>query len=146
MPGIGGPTIRQIFLQAVVDAPAEMWMSLWLASPTDAGEATPLGEVVGGSYTRVQVGILNEATPTVVNWVVDDDEARYPEDLIFPEATADWGTVLYWAIFDDETAGDVVLWGEFGGAEAEPIEAGAIVTIPGDTLTFSFRPTYTASA
>jgi hypothetical protein len=134
MAGIGGPTIRELVLTLINELPAETWVGLYTDVPGDDGSGT---EVTGGDYARVEI--------LAGDWTIDDDEARYTLDIAYPEATADWGTVLYWAILDDETAGDVVLWGEFGGAETDPIETGAIVTIPLDTLTYSFRPTDTAS-
>lgn len=84
--------------------PATVYVALYTAAPTDAGGGT---EVSGGSYARVAV--TNNATnfPTASGGAKSNGT-----EITFPEATADWGTVVAFGILDAETAGNLLYWAD----------------------------------
>lgn len=83
------------------------YLALFTAAPSDAGGGT---EVSGGSYARQNVSTaMNSAA---------SGQATTGSLVAFPDATANWGTVLAWATFDASTAGNMLWWGWLGtGAE-----------------------------
>lgn len=82
--------------------PATVYIALFTAAPNDAGGGT---EVTGGDYARVAV--TNNAT----QWPAASGGGKANgEDITFPTATASWGTVVAFAIFDDPTAGNMLFW------------------------------------
>ena len=68
-------------------------IALFTADPGEA--ASEANEVSGGSYARQSV--TNDGT----NWpAASSGEKANGEIIDFPTATADWGTVTHWALFD----------------------------------------------
>jgi len=84
--------------------PATVYVALYTVAPTDAGGGT---EVTGGSYARVAV--TNNAT----NWPAAASGAKANGTAFaFPTATASWGTVVAFGIFDAATVGNLLYWGD----------------------------------
>jgi len=87
---------------AAYTAPANVYVALFTVAPTDAGGGT---ECIGGSYARVTVA--NNAT----NWPAASAGAKSNGTAItFIEATASWGTVVAFGIFDALTVGNLLYW------------------------------------
>ena len=78
------------------------YVALFTVAPSDAGGGT---EVSGGSYERkVTAGTdWNAAAAGAI------DNAN---DITFVQATADWGTVVAFAVFDAITGGNMLWWGD----------------------------------
>lgn len=96
---------KHLFRTGSFTKPTELWVSLHTADPADTGAGA---EVAGGSYGRVQ----ND--PADANWTAPDATGgvtRNAVALTFPAPTADWGDVTYFAIWDDETAGNLITFG-----------------------------------
>lgn len=84
--------------------PATVHVALFTAAPDDTGGGT---EVSGGSYDRVAV--TNDAT----EWPAASGGSKSNANAItFPEATADWGTVVAFGFYDDTLAngGNLLYW------------------------------------
>lgn len=86
------------------------YVALFTSDPTDAGTGT---EVTGGSYARVLVYDNASGSPdwTVATvdapgWKVTNDN-----DITFPTATAAWGSITHFAVFDAVTAGNLLFHG-----------------------------------
>lgn len=85
-------------------SPATVYIGLFTADP---GEAGATGEVSVGSYARAVVTndttnfppCSGSGTPTKVNGAA----------FTFPTATAAWGTVTHWAIYDSAVGGTNVM-------------------------------------
>lgn len=76
-----------------------VWVALYTTAPTDED----LGlEVAGGSYARIQ------ATFTTPVQVGGKATVENVEDITFPVATADWGTITYVGLRDAETGGNLL--------------------------------------
>ena len=84
--------------------PATVYIALYTVAPTDAGGGT---EVTGGSYARVTV--TNNAT----NFPAASGGAKSNgTEIAFVEATASWGTVVAFGIFDALTLGNLLYWAD----------------------------------
>lgn len=85
-------------------APANVYIALYTTVPTDAGGGV---EVTGGSYVRLTV--INNTT----NWPDASGGAKANGvAFTFVEATASWGTVVAFGIFDAVTAGNLLYWAD----------------------------------
>jgi len=92
-----------------------MYLGLWIGDPTDSGEAGD--EVSGGSYSRqVMTGIYWERAYGVML----NDLA-----ITFPEATAYWGDVTHFVLFNALTGGNMLMYGALVGAPIN-IVAGSV--------------------
>lgn len=101
--------LQEIFNGVNFVAP-DTWVSLYTTDPTDADSGT---EVSGGSYARVRVYAQaggspdwNTAVVDGVGYLVDNEE-----DVVFPTATAAWGTVTHFGIHDASSGGNLLYHG-----------------------------------
>lgn len=78
--------------------PSARFAALYTAAPTDAGGGT---EVSGGSYARTAVTF-----GAAVNGVTSNSAT-----VTFPTATASWGVVTHFAVWDAATAGVLLFHG-----------------------------------
>ena len=98
---------------------ADVYIELYTVAPTDAGGGTP---VSGGSYARV-IAPFDAASGGV---------SQNTALITFPTATAAWGTIVAFGIFDASTAGNLHYWSTvtskvIGDTDTATIAAGAIV-------------------
>lgn len=87
-----------------VTRPAGVHIGLFTVAPSDAGGGT---EVTGGSYARVAV------TQADGSWAAPSGSPALTDNVSaiqFPQATADWGTVVAWGAFDAASAGNLLWW------------------------------------
>ena len=89
---------------AITAAPANVYIALFTAAPTDAGGGT---EVTGGAYARVAVAVSTASwtAPTTAG-VMSNAIA-----ITFATPTAAWGTVGWFGIFSALTAGNLYYHG-----------------------------------
>jgi hypothetical protein len=96
--------------------PATVYGALFTTAPADAGGGV---EVSGGSYARV--GVTNNAT----NFPAASGTTTIKQNgtpITFPKATAAWGTIVAWALFDAATAGNLLFWGTLSTSKAVAID------------------------
>ena len=96
---------------AAFSAPSPVFFGLWTSALTDASHGGTAGEVTGGSYDRVS------KTNNTTNFAtVGDNVAKVnSNDIQFPAASANWGTITYTGCFDGnaKTSGDnLLLWAD----------------------------------
>ncbi len=87
--------------------PTTIYVALYTDDPTDADTGT---EVSGGSYARVLVNENGGGSPAWDLAVVDGigymvDNA---DDIVFPTATAAWGTITHVGLRDASSAGNLL--------------------------------------
>lgn len=83
--------------------PATVYVALFASGVDDTGDGV---EVSGGNYARVAV--TNNAT----NWpAASGGQKSNGTAITFPAATASWGTVLAWGIFDAASGGNLLYYG-----------------------------------
>jgi hypothetical protein len=81
-------------------APTTIYLALFLTAPLDSGTGT---EVSGGAYAR-----------QVVTFVAPSDGATTNvSDVVFPVATADWGTISHLGLYSAATGGNLLYHGAF---------------------------------
>ena len=84
--------------------PGTVYIALYTAAPSDTGGGT---EVSGGSYARAAV--TNNAT----NFPASSGGAKSNgTEIAFTPATANWGTVVAFAILDASSSGNFLAWGD----------------------------------
>jgi hypothetical protein len=93
--------------------PATVHVALYTTAPTDAGGGT---EVTGGAYARVAV--TNNATNFPAATGTSPTTKTNGTAITFPQATANWGTVVGWGIRDAATAGNLLYHGAVSPTKA----------------------------
>ena len=101
-------------------SPAAVYVSLHTADPLDDGSGT---EVSGGSYAR-EAGTFDAPS----NGVTQNSAA-----IEFNQATANWGTVTHFGIWDALTTGNLLYHSAFDASKV--IETGDILKIDTGSLT-----------
>jgi hypothetical protein len=76
-------------------APTTVYVGLFTTTLTAAGTGT---EVSGGSYARTAVTLSAPSSGATSN----------SANVVFPTATASWGTVTYMGIYDAATSGNLL--------------------------------------
>jgi len=102
--------LDHVFGAAAYTAPATVYVALYTAAPSDSGGGT---EVTGGSYVRLAV--TNNAT----NFPAASAGAKSNGTVFtFATATANWGTIVAFAILDASTGGNFLCWGDLTTSKA----------------------------
>lgn len=87
--------VNHVFRNTALTSPTTVYVALFTAvSDAEAGTGT---EVTGGSYARTAVTFGAPSNGVSINSLVT-----------FPTATASWGTVTHFGVFDDLTAGNAL--------------------------------------
>lgn len=94
--------LDHVFGAAAYTAPDTLHVALFTVAPSDTGGGT---EVSGGGYARVAV------TNNPTNFPAASGGAKANgTDVTFPTATASWGTVVAFGIFDASSGGNLLAW------------------------------------
>lgn len=104
-------------------SPTTVYVGLFTSDPTDAGSGT---EVSGGSYTRKAMAF---ASPT--NGATSNSSA-----VEFDQATASWGTVTHFGLFDASSSGNLLLHGALTASKT--IDDGDVFKFATSALTATF--------
>ena len=104
--------------------PSNVYLALYTATPSDAGGGT---EVSGGTYAR-QLLVFNSASGGASNPTAD---------VVFPIASANWGTISHLGIFDASTAGNLLIWGAL--TVSKTINTGDQLVIPAADLDLALQ-------
>lgn len=86
--------------------PATRYLALFTACSSNGSSVT---EVSGGAYARQ---LLNASDFSAASGGAITNTAA----KTFPEATASWGTVKAWGVYDAVTAGSLWFWGKLSTA------------------------------
>jgi hypothetical protein len=82
--------------------PPAIYVGLSTADPLD--DASDLAEPIGNGYARI-------ATSTSDWNIASDGMINNANELIFSEATGNWGTITHFVLFDAETGGNMLCHG-----------------------------------
>lgn len=88
--------LQHIIDEATYTAPATLYVALFTEAPTRSGGGT---EVDGTGYARQAITF---SSPTAQAEMSNDGA------ITFPEAQADWGTIVAFAVFDADTSGNML--------------------------------------
>lgn len=103
-------------------APTTIYLAAFTATPSDAGGGT---EVSGGAYARRPVTL---AAPS-------DGQITNSAQVVFADATADWGTITAIGLFDASTSGNLLGWATLGTSKV--INNGARLVVDAGAFTFA---------
>jgi hypothetical protein len=103
-------------------SPTTVYAGLFTAAPDDTGGGT---EVSGGSYARQAMSFS----------AASGGATTTDADINFPQATADWGTVVAVGIHDAVTSGNLLMYTDLTTSKA--IATGDILKISSGSLTVS---------
>jgi hypothetical protein len=110
-----------------VYTPPTIWIGLSTADPTD--DASGLAEPGGGSYARVETA--------AGDWNVAGSRATSnANDITFPTAEENWGTITHIAGFDAATDGNMLFHDQLAASQA--IDTDDTFVIPAGDLDVSF--------
>ena len=122
--------VKHLFRTGSFTKPTVLAVALFTAAPSDSGGGT---EVSGGSYARVSVNPLD------ANWAATSGTNGQTSNVAainFGTASASWGTITHFAIFDATSGGNMLVWGALtasktvGSGDAFQIPAGsAVITV-----------------
>lgn len=101
-----------------------VYVGLFTVNPTDSTAGT---EVSGGSYARVN-SKTKWGTPSA-------GSVSTNADLVWPTASADWGTITGFAIFDAATTGNMMYWGALNASKV--VSSGDTFSILATNLTIT---------
>jgi hypothetical protein len=105
---------------ATYTPPATLYLAVFTAAPTDAGGGT---EVTGGSYARLAI------TNNLTNFPASSGGAKSNGAVLdMVTASAGWGTVVAYALFDASSAGNMIGWADL---------TSPVLITNGDTLRFA---------
>ncbi|WP_211750242.1 hypothetical protein [Paenibacillus sp. Marseille-Q4541] len=106
----------------VYTPPTSLYIALFTTDPTDAGTGT---EVSGAGYARQLITFSAASTSGVTT-------SSNAADIFYPVATAAWGTVTHFGIFDAATAGHLLYSGQI--TPNQPVVASNQLKIDAGTL------------
>lgn len=100
------------------------YIALYTGAPSDPGGGT---EVTGGSYAR-EDSSGKWAAPSA-------GSVSTNADITFTQATADWGTVLAFAILDAVTGGNFLYWADLTASKV--VNSGDTFKFPSGNITLT---------
>lgn len=83
-----------------------VFIGLFTVGPSDSAAGT---EVVGGSYARVAVNRTGTGWDVAAGALATTSNTNA---VSFPTATANWGTVTHFGIFDASIVGNLLYWAD----------------------------------
>lgn len=111
--------LDHVFNATAFTSPTNVYVALFTAAPNDGGGGT---EVSGGSYARVQKACNTTNFPSASGGAIANGTA-----ITFPQATASWGVVTHFGIFDASTNGNLLYWGDLSASKT--IDSGDTASI-----------------
>ena len=117
--------LDHIFNDVAFTPPANVFVALYTATPNDGGGGT---EVTGGSYARQSTG--------PADWNPASAGSKDNANAItFPTATAAWGTVTSFGLFDAVSGGNLLAYGDLTSSKV--VGNGDTFEFPADNVTVS---------
>lgn len=99
--------LQHVFMQTAMAQPANVFVALCTAQPSDDATGSTIVEPTGGAYARVSTA----GTDWVVGTTALVTSAQNGVVITFPTATGSWGTVTHVAICDAATGGNLLAYG-----------------------------------
>lgn len=109
--------INHLFRTTKYTAPSTLYAALFTASPSRSGGGT---EVTGGSYARKPVSVADASFDAPSNGVSQNAIA-----VTFDIPTANWGTIVSMALFDDPSGGNMIAFADLTASKTVNLGDGA---------------------
>jgi hypothetical protein len=104
--------LNHLFGNVAYTVPATYHFALFTSAPNDAGGGTEVNPS-GSGYGRVAVTNNTTNFPTIVSGSKSNGTA-----INFAVATASWGSVVAFGIYDAATLGNLLFWGDLTTARS----------------------------
>lgn len=114
-------TLNWLFTGTAATRPTSWTIGVFTVAPTDSTAGT---EVTGGSYARQSIA-FTVTNPTATNTAAVE----------WPAATADWGTIVACAVFDQSS----VMIAYASLTTSKTISNGDVLRLPASSLTFTLN-------
>jgi len=95
--------LNHVFRNTAYTKPSAVYLALYTSNPTAADTGQ---EVAGGAYSRQQIANFSPPAPEAGKQTI-----KIAEDIVFPIASANWGTVTHVGIRDAATGGNLLYFG-----------------------------------
>ncbi len=112
---------------------ANLFFALFTVSPSESSDVGT--EVSGGSYARVSVTNNSTNFPAATQSGTNPAQKQNATAITFPTATADWGTIVAFGIYDASTSGNLLYWGAVTPSQAIPNGSTFVIAINSLTVT-----------
>lgn len=112
--------------KTAMPATPQAFIGLFTTAPTSDSGVTGAVEVSGGSYARQSTTGTTWATPTNSSGAEPNTVPAFTNNAVaitFPVATANWGTVVAFGLFDAVTVGNLLTWDFLGNFKWLPFSA-----------------------
>lgn len=131
--------VDHLFRAQTFSAPANLYVGLLTAAPSDAGGGT---EVSGNNYSRVTVA------NSLANWAGTQSagstaassgtggQTSNNGSITFPTPSGNWGTVSHFGIYDAASGGNLLFWGSL--TISKTINQNDTVSFAAGSLTVTF--------
>lgn len=113
--------LNWVFTSSAVTRPTSWTIGLFTVAPGEAGGGT---EVTGGGYARQSVTMS-----------VSGANATNASQIDWPTATANWGTIVACAVFDQ--SGTMLSYASLTASKT--INSGDVLRLPASSLTFTLN-------
>ena len=104
--------LDHVLTNTAYTSPTTVYVGLYTVAPTDAGGGT---EVTGNNYARESVSFASAVA----------GETSNDAEVEFGTPSATWGEVVAFGVFDADTAGNLLYWGDL--TNAKTINSGDVV-------------------
>jgi len=122
-----------VFSGAAFTSPANLFVALYTATPTDAGGGT---ELTIGSLGYTRVSVTNNATNFPASTGTSPTTKSNGTAITFAaNTTTDWGTIAAVALFDAASAGNMIAWTAL--TVPKPVMVGDTASFAIGALTFT---------
>jgi len=117
--------LNYIFNAGSFTPPTNVYVALFTVAPNDAGSGGT--EVSGGSYGRAAVACNTTQFPTTTTGIITN-----ANDITFAQASAAWGTIVAFALYDASSSGNMLYWNSI--TPPKPVAINDTVTIAAGQL------------
>lgn len=137
-----GGLLQHIAGRAAIFAEPTAYVALFTTAPT-ADDGTGAVEVSGGGYARVATSAASWGAATAPPPLIANGAA-----IVFPTATADWGTIVAAGLYDAASGGNLLFWDWLGACAWRPVTVSAadpaVFSLPAHGLAAGATVAFTA--
>lgn len=112
--------LNYMFTTSSVTRPTAWYLALFTSNPAEDASGTEVS-TSGTAYTR-----------KAVTFTVSGNTASNSAEIEFPTATASFGTVTHFGVFDAASSGNLIAYGSL--STSKTIETGDVLRVPASDL------------
>lgn len=115
--------LRLLFNRTSPIPSGTVYVAVGTSAATESGVDSWSGEVSGGGYARQPIGFLPRSVA---------GSMANSNSVIFPKATASWGSIAYFSLWTAASGGKMLVYGDCGPLT---INSGSILLVPKGAIT-----------